>query len=190
MVELSFEEEIELDRKIDEMQSLATSFGTLFKKQQFQEAMQLAERNDPSVVDMALLCDLKVCRPDASGGILKPRVILQFLRLVESRKKEDRRKITNSVHQMLVQHFRTTHEFTYKGYKSHRLGQEGSRQHSMPFREEHNRIRKLAAEKKADNPRLSKTALARLLIANDGVRLKERTIRAILRKPYVEPLQW
>ena len=69
MVELSFEEEIELDRKINEMESLASSFDTLFKKQQFQEAMQLAERNDPSVVDMALLCELKVCRPDASGGI-------------------------------------------------------------------------------------------------------------------------
>ena len=60
-------------------------------------------------------------------------------------------------------------------------GQEGSRDLQLKTEAEHDNLRKIADEVAQGNPKLSKSAIAKILKRKHGIKLAESTIREIIR---------
>ena len=101
--------------------------------------------------------------------------------MVDARTKREREDLSNKTIQIMRTYFERTYSYTEKGYKA-AIGSEDGRLNLLNktvAEDEH--INALAKKIAQDNPKLSKSAIAKILIRKYDIQKAESTIREIIR---------
>ena len=101
--------------------------------------------------------------------------------MVDARTKQERKDLSNKAIQIMRTYFERTYRYTESGYRAAMAGQEGSWDLQLKTMAEHDNLRKIADEVAQGNPKLSKSAIAKILKRKHGIKLAESTIREIIR---------
>ena len=101
--------------------------------------------------------------------------------IVDARTKRERKDLSDKTIQIMRTYFEATHRYTEAGYKVVRASQDG-RHHLLDKKlAEHEHIKELADKIAQNNPKLSKSAIAKILKRKHDIKLAESTIRNIIR---------
>ena len=101
--------------------------------------------------------------------------------IVDARTKRERKDLSNKTIQIMRTYFERTYSYTEKGYKA-AIGSEDGRLNLLNktvAEDEH--INELAKKIAQSNPKLSKSAIAKILIRKHDIQKAESTIREIIR---------
>ena len=101
--------------------------------------------------------------------------------MVDARTKREREDLSNKTIQIMRTYFERTYSYTEKGYKAARASEKGRLNLLNKSVAEGEHINELAKKIAQDNPKLSKSAIAKILIRKHGIKLAESTIRNIIR---------
>ena len=132
-----------------------------------------------NVFDMLLIVKLDDVRKAAK--YLKAITDNCLNQMVDARTKREREDLSNKTIQIMRTYFERTYSYTEKGYKA-AIGSEDGRLNLLNktvAEDEH--INELAKKIAQSNPKLSKSAIAKILKRKHGIKLAESTIREIIR---------
>ena len=101
--------------------------------------------------------------------------------MVDARTKRERKDLSDKINQILQTHLEQTHRYTEEGYMAARASQDGTFNLRMRTLAEHEHIKELANKIAQNNPKLSKSAIAKILIRKHSIDRAESTIRNIIR---------
>ena len=101
--------------------------------------------------------------------------------IVDARTKRERKDLSNKTIQTMQAYFGQTYRYTESGYKVLQASQRGWLNLKMKTMIEHEHIKELAEKIAQKNPKLSKSAIAKILKRNHDIQLAESTIRDIIR---------
>ena len=101
--------------------------------------------------------------------------------IVDARTKRERKDLSNKTIQIMRTYFGQTHRYTEAGYKVVQASQDGRLNLLNKTVAEHEHIKELAEKIAQKNPKLSKSAIAKILKRNHDIKLAESTIRDIIR---------
>ena len=101
--------------------------------------------------------------------------------IVDARTKRERKDLSNKTIQIMQAYFGQTYRYTESGYKVLQASQRGWLNLKMKTVMEHEHIKELAEKIAQNNPKLSKSAIAKILKRNHDIKLAESTIRDIIR---------
>ena len=101
--------------------------------------------------------------------------------IVDARTKRERKDLSNKTIQIMQAYFGQTYRYTESGYKVLQASQRGWLNLKMKTVMEHEHIKELAEKIAQNNPKLSKSAIAKYLKQNHDIKLAESTIRDIIR---------
>ena len=101
--------------------------------------------------------------------------------IVDARTKRERKDLSNKSIQIMRTYFGQTHRYTEAGYKVVQASQDGRLNLLNKTVAEHEHIKELADKIAQNNPKLSKSAIAKILKRNHDIKLAESTIRDIIR---------
>lgn len=101
--------------------------------------------------------------------------------IVDARTKRERKDLSNKTIQIMRTYFGQTHRYTEAGYKVIQASQDGRLNLLNKTVAEHEHIKELAEKIAQKNPKLSKSAIAKILKRNHDIQLAESTIRDIIR---------
>ena len=101
--------------------------------------------------------------------------------MVDARTKRERKDLSNKTIQIMRTYFERTYSYTEKGYKAARAGQDGRLNLLNKTVAEDEHINELAKKIAQNNPKLSKSAIAKILIRKHDIKKAESTIREIIR---------
>ena len=101
--------------------------------------------------------------------------------IVDARTKRERKDLSNKSIQIMRTYFGQTHRYTEAGYKVVQASQDGRLNLLNKTVAEHEHIKELADKIAQNNPKLSKSAIAKILKRNHDIQLAESTIRDIIR---------
>ena len=101
--------------------------------------------------------------------------------IVDARTKRERKDLSNKTIQIMQAYFGQTYRYTESGYKVLQASQRGWLNLKMKTVMEHEHIKELADKIAQNNPKLSKSAIAKHLKRKHDIKLAESTIRNIIR---------
>ena len=101
--------------------------------------------------------------------------------IVDARTKRERKDLSNKTIQIMRAYFGETYRYTESGYKVLQASRDGSFKLLNKTVMEHEHIKELADKIAQNNPKLSKSAIAKHLKQNHDIKLAESTIRDIIR---------
>ena len=117
---------------------------------------------------------------------LKVMTVNCLRQIVDARTKREKKNLARKIGLIMRTYFEATHRYTEAGYKVVRASQDG-RHHLLNkalAKREH--IKELAEKIAQNNPKLSKSAIAKILKRNHDINLAESTIRDIIRDREIE----
>ena len=112
---------------------------------------------------------------------LKVMIVNCLRQIVDARTKRERKDWSNKTIQIMQAYFGQTYRYTESGYKVLQASQRGWLNLKMKTMMEHEHIKELADKMAQNNPKLSKTAMAKILKRKHDIKLAESTIRNIIR---------
>ena len=101
--------------------------------------------------------------------------------IVDARTKRERKDLSNKPIQIMRTYFEAMHRYTETGYKVVQASEDGRLNLLNKTVAEHEHIKELADKIAQNNPKLSKSAIAKILKRNHDIKLAESTIRDIIR---------
>ena len=112
---------------------------------------------------------------------LKVMTVNCLRQLVDARTKREKKDLARKIALIMRTYFVETHRYTEAGYKVVRASQDG-RHHLLDKKlAEHKHIKELADKMAQNNPKLSKSVIAKHLKRKHDIKLAESTIRDIIR---------
>ena len=112
---------------------------------------------------------------------LKVMTVNGLRQIVDARTKREKKDLARKIALIMRTYFVETHRYTEAGYKVVRASQDG-RHHLLDKKlAEHEHIKELADKIAQNNPKLSKSAIAKILKRKHDIKLAESTIRNIIR---------
>ena len=106
--------------------------------------------------------------------------------IVDARTKRERKDLSDKISQILRTYFEATDRYTEAGYKVVQASQDGRHHLLNKTLAKHEDIKELAEKIAQNNPKLSKSAIAKILKRNHDINLAESTIRDIIRDREIE----
>ena len=124
---------------------------------------------------------IRIDDPEQATKYLRAEINNCLYQIVDARTKRERKDLSDKTSQIMRTYFEATHRYTEAGYKVVRASQDG-RHHLLDKKlAEHEHIKELAEKTAQNNPKLSKSAIAKYLKQNHDIKLSESTIRDIIR---------
>ena len=123
----------------------------------------------------------QIDEPEHATRYLRAMIDNCLHQIVDARTKRERKDLSNKTIQIMRTYFRQTHRYTEAGYKVVQASQDGRLNLLNKTVAEHEHIKELADKIAQNNPKLSKSAVAKILKRNHDIKLAESTIRDIIR---------
>ena len=128
--------------------------------------------------DMLLI---QIDDPEQATKYLRAMINNCLYQIVDARTKREKKDLARKIALIMRTYFVETHRYTEAGYKVVRASQDG-RHHLLDKKlAEHEHIKELADKIAQNNPKLSKSAIAKILKRKHDIKLAESTIRNIIR---------
>ena len=128
--------------------------------------------------DMLLI---QIDDPEQATKYLRAMISNWLYQIVDARTKREKKDLARKIALIMRTYFVETHRYTEAGYKVVRASQDG-RHHLLDKKlAEHEHIKELADKIAQNNPKLSKSAIAKILKRKHDIKLAESTIRDIIR---------
>ena len=124
---------------------------------------------------------IRIDDPEQATKYLRAMINNCLSQIVDARTKRERKDLSNKTIQIMRAYFGQTYRYTESGYKVLQASQRGWLNLKMKTVMEHEHIKELADKIAQNNPKLSKSAIAKYLKQNHDIKLAESTIRDIIR---------
>ena len=165
----------ELFERSDELRSILDESG---ETELFEYINQFTADEIGKFFDMLLI---QIDDPAQATKYLRAMINNCLSQIVDARTKRERKDLSNKTIQIMQAYFGQTYRYTESGYKVVRASQDG-RHHLLDKKlAEHKHIKELADKIAQNNPKLSKSAIAKILKRKHDIKLAESTIRNIIR---------
>ena len=124
---------------------------------------------------------IQIDNPEQATRYLRAMINNCLNQIVDARTKRERKDLSNKTIQIMRTYFEQTHRYTEAGYKVVQASQDGRLNLLNQKLAEHEHIKELADKIAQNNPKLSKSAIAKILKRKHDIKLAESTIRDIIR---------
>ena len=165
----------ELFERADELRSILDESG---ETELFEYINQFTADEIGKFFDMLLI---QIDDPEQATKYLRAMINNCLYQIVDARTKRERKDLSNKTIQIMQTYFKEIYRKTEAGYKLIQASQRGWLNLKQKTVMEHEHIKELADKIAQNNPKLSKSAIAKILKRNQDIKLAESTIRDIIR---------
>ena len=165
----------ELFERSDELRSILDKS----KKTELSEYLNRFTADEISEVFGMLV--VQVEDPTWTTYYLKVMTVNCLRQIVDARTKREKKNLARKIALIMRAYLGQTHRYTEAGYKVVQASQDGRLNLLNKTVAEHEHIKELADKIAQNNPKLSKSAIAKILKRNHDIKLAESTIRDIIR---------
>ena len=124
---------------------------------------------------------IQIDNPEQATRYLRAMIDNCLYQIVDARTKRERKDLSNKTIQIMRTYFERTYRYTESGYKVGQASQDGKLNLKNKTVMEHEHIKELADKIARNYPKLSKSAIAKILKRKHDIKLAESTIRNIIR---------
>jgi transposase len=169
---------IDLEELFERSDELRNILDESSETEQFEYINQFTADEIGNLFEMLLI---QIDDPEQATKYLQVLINNCLYQIVDARTKRERKHLSNKTIQIMRTYFGQTHRYTEAGYKVIQASQDGRLNLLNKTVAEHEHIKELAEKIAQKNPKLSKSAIAKILKRNHDIKLAESTIRDIIR---------
>ena len=169
---------IDLEELFERSDELKNILDESSETELFEYIKQFTVDEIGNIFDMMLT---QIDDPEKATKYLRTMIDNCLCQIVNARTKRERQDLSNKSIQIMQTYFGQTHRYTEAGYKVVQASQDGRLNLLNKTVAEHEHIKELAEQIAQKNPKLSKSAIAKILKRNHDIQLAESTIRDIIR---------